>query len=98
MQLTLRYRHLVLLRQSQIFPQYNSTPTAKVLMGIAPSSSVMFVSQLYTGGISDKEITKQSEILTLLDRGDNVMTDRGFEINDLLRASRMYSSYSSFPQ
>jgi len=44
----------------------------------------MFVSQLYTGGISNKEITKQSGILTFLERGDNVMTDRGFIINDLL--------------
>lgn len=46
-----------LLRQSQVFSQYKSTTTAKALLGIAPSRSVTFVSQLYTGGISDKEIT-----------------------------------------
>ena len=72
------------LRQSQIFSQYKSTTTAKALLAIAPSGSVTFVSQLYTGGISDKEITKQSGILTLLERGDNVMADRGFVLNDLL--------------
>ena len=48
----------------------------------------MFVSQFYTGGISNKEITKQSGILTLLERGDNVMADRGFIINDLLEPVR----------
>ena len=73
-----------LLRQSQIFSEYKSTTTAKALLGIAPSGSVTFVSQLYTGGISDKEITKHSGILTLLERGDNVMADRGFVINDLI--------------
>ena len=34
----------------------------------------MLVSQLYSGGISDKEIT-------LLERLDNVMADRGFVMN-----------------
>jgi len=51
-------------------------------LGIAPSGSVKFVSQLYTGGISDKEIIKQYGILILLERGDNVMADSGFVIND----------------
>ena len=73
-----------LLRQSQIFSQYKSATTAKALLGIAPLGSVMFVPQLYTGGISNKEITKQYGILTLRERGDNVMADRGFIINDLL--------------
>ena len=65
-----------LLRQSQVFSQCKSTTTAKALVGIAPSGSVTFVSQLYTGGISD-EITKQSKVLTLLERGDNVMAAKG---------------------
>lgn len=51
-----------LLRQSQVFSQYKSTTTAKALLGIAPSGSVTSVPQLYTAGISDEEITKQSNI------------------------------------
>ena len=54
-----------LLRQSEVFSQYKSTTTAKALLGIEPSGGVTFVSQLYTGDISDKEITKQSGILSL---------------------------------
>ena len=67
-------------------------------MGIAPSGSVTFVSQLYTGGTSDKEITKQFGILTLLERGDNVMADRGFVINDLLEPLNISSFLSGSAQ
>ena len=37
------------------------------------------------GGISDKEITRCSRILDLLEPGDSVMADKGFNINDLRR-------------
>ena len=59
------------------FSQYKSITTAKFLLGIVPSGCVTFVSQLYSGGISDKEIT-------LLERRDNVIADRGFVMNDQL--------------
>ena len=40
---------------------------------------------MYTGAISDKEITRCSGILNLLEAGDSVMADKGFDIEDLLR-------------
>ncbi|XP_056123115.1 uncharacterized protein LOC130101424 [Rhinichthys klamathensis goyatoka] len=68
---------------SEIFSSYKSTTTFKGLVGVAPCGAMTFISQLYTGSISDKEITKKSGILDLLEPGDEVMADKGFTIDDL---------------
>lgn len=70
--------------QSQCFSSYKNTTTAKGLLAIAPSGVPVFISDLYTGSISDKDITKQSGILELLEKGDDCMADKGFNIKDLL--------------
>uniref|UniRef100_A0AAY5KP50 DDE Tnp4 domain-containing protein n=1 Tax=Esox lucius TaxID=8010 RepID=A0AAY5KP50_ESOLU len=69
---------------SEIYSHYKGDTTFKGLVGISPSGLVTFVSDLYTGSISDKEITRESGILSLLEEGDEVMADKGFLIKDLL--------------
>ena len=73
-----------LLLQSQLYSSYKSNTTLKGLVGIAPHGAVTFVSSLYTGSISDKEITRCSGILDLLEANDSVMADKGFDIEKLL--------------
>nr|KAG5695149.1 hypothetical protein BaRGS_030195 [Batillaria attramentaria] len=58
--------------------------TYKSLVGISPDGTIVFVSSLYTGSISDKDITARSSLLDLLEEGDEVMVDKGFPIQDLL--------------
>ncbi len=41
-----------------------------------------FVSDLYGGSISDREIVEKSHFIDLLDHDDLIMADRGFEIQD----------------
>ncbi|CAK6982261.1 uncharacterized protein LOC125253136 [Scomber scombrus] len=69
---------------SETFSNYKSTQTFKGLLGISPCGAVTFISPLYTASISDKELTKRSGILNLLESGDEVMADKGFNIDELL--------------
>ena len=68
--------------QSACYSQYKSHNTMKGLIGITPSGVISFVSDLYTGSISDPEIVKKSGYLDNLNKGDWVMADKGFTIQD----------------
>jgi len=71
-----------------LYSSYKSHTTLKGLVGIAPHGAITFVSSLYTGGISDKEITRCSGILDLLEEGDSVMADKGFDIEEVLNKKK----------
>ena len=58
----------------------------KALIGVAPNGCITYVSQLYPGSTSDKEIVKHSGILQHLAPGDMVLADKGFVIGDLMPA------------
>lgn len=55
-------------RQSQTYSNYKSTNTFKCLVGTDSRGSIMFVSHLYTGRISDKEICQRSGFFDLLQK------------------------------
>lgn len=69
---------------SEFHSNYKSATTLKGLIGISPTGSVTFVSALYTGSISDREITQRSGLIELLERSDGVMADKEFTIEELL--------------
>lgn len=68
--------------QQLTFSNYKNHNTYKGLVGISPSGAVIFVSDLYPGSISDKQLTRRCGILDLLETGDSVMADRGFDIEE----------------
>ena len=52
------------------FSNYKNDNTYKGLDGISPNGVITFVSLLYPGSISDKELTRRCGILELLEEGD----------------------------
>ena len=70
--------------QRSTYSQDKSSNTFKLLISMSPILHVNFLSKLYSGSISDKEIVKASGFLEKLQSGDAVMADKGFNIQDYL--------------
>ncbi len=64
--------------QSATYSSYKHHNTLKAPVCIAPSGGVIFVSRLYTGSISDPELTRRSGLLDKLESGDHIMADRSY--------------------
>lgn len=79
--------------QSQMYSDYKSSTTLKALVACDPMGNLIFVSELFTGSMSDKEITAKSGFYALLqqlldanfiEKGDAIMADKGFTITEEL--------------
>lgn len=76
--------------QSMTWSSYKNKNTLKCLIGISPRGCITYVSPTYGGSASDRQIFERSELVSdqsLLEKGDVIMADRGFVVQDLL-ASR----------
>lgn len=71
--------------QRETWSNYKHRNTHKILIGITPDGTVNYISPLYGGAASDKFIVNDSGVLDLIESGDNIMADRGFEISAELR-------------
>lgn len=70
--------------QSEVYSQYKSYCTVKGMIGIAPHGAVTFISPLFAGSISDKQLFLESGICRMLTPDSAVMVDRGFLIDSLV--------------
>ena len=57
----------------------------KLISRPGPSDAITFISQLYTGSISDREIVLRCGLLSQkFEDGESVMADKVFQIQDIL--------------
>ncbi|KAF2897496.1 hypothetical protein ILUMI_08678 [Ignelater luminosus] len=70
--------------------------TVKFLIGISPQGSIIFISNAYAGGASDKFIVEDSGILNKLCRGDVIIADEGFSIDNSIKSYCAEVKYPSF--
>ena len=82
--------------QRTTWSSYKSHNTFKFLLGIAPSGQITFLSKLFCGSIFDREIVVKSGFLDLIEKNDNVMADRGFNIRDLRLWKHAYLNIPAF--
>uniref|UniRef100_A0A3B3RDS7 Si:dkey-60a16.1 n=1 Tax=Paramormyrops kingsleyae TaxID=1676925 RepID=A0A3B3RDS7_9TELE len=73
-----------LVLQSEVYSHYKSHCTFKAMIGMAPHGPLTFVSALYAGSISDRELFKLSGIIPLLSPNMAVMVDKGFRVDNLV--------------
>ncbi|XP_053385867.1 uncharacterized protein LOC128550603 [Mercenaria mercenaria] len=79
-----------LANKSIMYSHYKSHMTCKALLGISPSGIITFVSDLWTGSISDRQLTMKCGLLDLCEAGDAIMADKGFVISDLTTPRGMH--------
>ena len=68
--------------QTATWSDYKHYNTFKFLVGIAPTGSISFLSSCYGGRASDEFITRDSGFYNLLEIDDEVMANKGFQIQE----------------
>ena len=75
-------RPLLFTARAATYSNYKKHNTVKVFIGIAPTGAIVFISSAWGGRVSDKVITQQCGFLDLIDPGDVILADRGFNVHD----------------
>ncbi len=66
--------------RSKTYSNYKKHNTVKFLIGVTPCGTISYLSQCWGGHVSDKNITQESNFLSLLKPGDVVLAD-GFTLS-----------------
>ena len=80
--------------REQTWSNYKHHNTIKFLIGISPQGAIVFISREWGGGVSDQHLTEHCGILEYLHPGDQILADRGLNIQD---SARLYCAEVRIP-
>lgn len=69
--------------QQATYSTYKNRNTVKILAGVTPGGMCSYVSSAYGGAASDRQIVERSSLMAQCDIGDSVMSDKGFDVQDI---------------
>lgn len=69
--------------QQSTFSTYKNRNTVKVLVGATPGGLISYISPAYGGSTSDRQIVERSPLTNICEPGDSIMSDKGFNVQDL---------------
>ena len=80
--------------RAQTWSNYKHHNTIKFLIGISPQGAIVFILRGWGGRVSDQHLTEHCGILEYLHPGDQILADRGFNIQD---SARLYCAEVRIP-
>ena len=69
--------------QQFTFSRYKNRNPVQVLVGCIPPGLIIFLSLAYGRSTSDRQCVERSSFNSLRDPGDEIMTDKGFNVEDI---------------
>lgn len=69
--------------QQITFSGYKNRNTGKTVVGVTPGGLTSYISHAYGGSASDRQIIERSPLTSIMDPGDAMMVDKGFDVQDI---------------
>lgn len=69
--------------QRATYSTYKNRNTLKVLVGISPSGMCSYLSPAFSGSTTDRQIVERSSLMGNCDPGDAILSDKGFDVQDI---------------
>lgn len=69
--------------QQATYSTYKNRNTLKIIVGASPGGLVTYIPDSYGGAASDRALVERSDLMTVCDPKDEIMVDKGFNVQDL---------------